>query len=124
MAATPVLRASSAATTGASPLKNVKLRLNDSATPEKRMRVGKRSATIAMTVPAQIGADDADEREQRVQIHALRLGGAKNGHDKTISSVVPVNASALRDTRSLSQATNSKPNGHDDRARRSALRSP
>ena len=49
-----MLRASSAATTGASPLKNVKLKLNESATPEKRMRVGKRSAAIAMTVPAQI----------------------------------------------------------------------
>src|SRR5688572_328329 len=96
-AATPVLRASSAATTGASPLKNVKLRLNDSATPEKRMRVGKRSAAIAMTVPAQIAPTTPTTANSASRLTVCSCTARKNGHESKSNSVVPVSASALRE---------------------------
>ena len=66
--------------TGASPLKIENARLYDSATPEKRMRVGKRSAATAMTVPAQIEPTTPAAENSASRLMLFCSAALKNGH--------------------------------------------
>src|SRR5579875_1245658 len=95
--------------TGAVPLNSEKARLNETATPLKRMRVGNRSATMPAIGPLQNEAASPAATNSGMSATLCSAAALKKGMQKTPSRSAPVARMKRRGMRSLNHAVTSMP---------------